>query len=115
MSNLTEKQMADLLLTVEGLKRSIGCFTRNIIYTERQRNDGLLSSKEWSSEIFKYEEELEAQLAHAKPIIEKRERERIIAFCEDNNVIAFNKKKSLDELGLLLTMEKWQALKEGKL
>jgi len=44
------------------LEEIVGCFTRNIIYTERQRNDNLLSSIDWSNEIFKLQEELKKQV-----------------------------------------------------
>ena len=41
----------------------------------------------------------------------KKERERILKELKDGNVICLYRDKSLDGLGLLLTMEHWQALK----
>lgn len=46
----------------EAFKKIIGCFTRNVIHTERQRSDNLLSSIQWSNEIFKHEEWIESQI-----------------------------------------------------
>lgn len=74
-----------------------------------------------------------AQLAKARPIIErqilsrngikqsidsiikrteKQEMDRIIKYLDDNNVISVRKGESLNELGWLITVEKRQALKE---
>ena len=53
----------------EAVNEIIGCFTRNVIYTERQRNDGLLSSVEWSHEIFKHEEWLKSQILSLPSLI----------------------------------------------
>ena len=46
----------------------IGIFTRNAIYTERQRNDGLLTSAEWSSQIFEDETWLKDKLLALLPV-----------------------------------------------
>ena len=46
--------------------------------------------------------------------IRKDERERIMEWLDDNNVIAIHEGKSLNERGWLITMEKRQALKKGE-